>query len=620
MHIVNKRYWIWPLDIILMCLSYFLAHIIRYENLDFFQDQNRFFTSLSIVVGTRSIIFLFSAIYKSLWSYASIHDLIEIIKTTILSSLVANSALLFYNRFEQHSRMVPILDSILLLSFLCVRSFSWRILRDEYLSRTSVFSKPTLIIGAGKAGISLATEIRRHPELSLYPIGFLDDDPNIIGANIQGIPVLGNLDFLDSILKEEKVEEIIITSSHLSGKEISKLIERAESEKIHTRILPAISLLFKEGGKPNFKNLRDVKVEDLLGRDPVSLEMESIQSYIQGKTVLITGAGGSIGSEISRQVSHFSPAKVLLLDCSETPLYQIDYELRTHFPELELYSIIADIKNFSRVDSIFAEYKPEVVFHCAAYKHVPLMELNPSEAVLNNVMGTKNLVDISRHTFVERFVMISTDKAVNPVNIMGATKRAAELYIQAVSPESKTSFITVRFGNVLGSNGSVIPRFKEQIDKGGPVTVTHPEIIRYFMTIPEASGLVLQAGGMGEKGEIFILEMGEPVRIAYLAEQMIRLSGFEPYRDIKIEFTGLRPGEKLYEELLLNLEGLKPTRHPKVMIASSGAELNKRELLNKLEELFQLARTNRDGEIFDLFQEIIPEYEKHSNYIAKTVK
>ncbi len=612
----NKRYIVFPLDIFFMACSYFLAHLVRYEDLSFLQNAETFFYSLLIVLGSRGIIFLFSDIYRSLWAYASIHDLVEIIKTTLLSSLVSTVALLFYNRYDSLSRMVPILDTLILLSFLCVRSLSWRIFRDEFLKlNKSKPGKNTLLIGAGKAGIMLLNELRNQDELDIEPVAFLDDDDSKKGAYIQGIPILGNLDLLPSVFYRLNIEEVIITKTNFPPKRMSFIIHQCEDAKIHVRILPSFSEMINPV-TPQLKQIREIRLEDLLGRDSVDLEINSIRSYLSNHTILISGAGGSIGSEICRQVSQFDPASIILLDAAETPLYEIDYELRKKFPNIQFYSIVADVKNLSRLSHIFQTYKPSVVFHCAAYKHVPLMEINPSEAVLNNIMGTKNMADISRLTGVERFVLISTDKAVNPVNIMGASKRAAELYIQHISPSSKTKFITVRFGNVLGSNGSVIPRFKEQIAKGGPVTVTHPDVIRYFMTIPEASQLVLQAGSMGDRGEIFLLDMGEPVKILDLAEEMIRLSGFRPYKDIDIVFSGLRPGEKLYEELLLDMEGIRPTHHPKIRIAQSTENANPLLFQNNLNILFNLAKSNKNKEIFDQFKEIVSEYKKHNEYIA----
>ncbi|MEM7179638.1 MAG: nucleoside-diphosphate sugar epimerase/dehydratase [Spirochaetota bacterium] len=612
---LNRRYLILPLDIIFMLISYFLAHLIRYESLAFLNNLQNFLISMAIVVGIQTVIFAFSNIYRSIWAYASIHDLLEIIKTTLLSVLVATTGLLLYNRFFEHSRMVFILDPLLLLSFLCFRSFFWRVIRDYYLNREHHQGKPTILVGAGKLGAMFLTEIRRQTELELRPIGFLDEDDKKIGAHIHGLPVLGKLESLADVINSYSVKEIVITSSNFSGKEISNIKQVAETFGIHAKILPSFSEIFS--GKLKVGQPREIQVEDLLGREAVDLEMESIKSYLQGKSILITGAAGSIGSEISRQVSRFEPKTIILLDAAETPLYYIDHELKSsnHY-NVEYISIIADVKNISRLNSIFQRYKPSVVFHCAAYKHVPLMELNPQEAVLNNIMGTKNVADIAKLSGVDKFVLISTDKAVNPVNIMGASKRIAELYLQNVSINSKTQYITVRFGNVLGSNGSVIPRFKEQIGAGGPVTVTHPEIIRYFMTIPEASQLVIQAGSMGKRGEIFLLDMGEPVKILELAEEMIRLSGYQPYKDIDIVFTGLRPGEKLYEELLLGMEGIKKTHHPKIMIAASMEQFNSLLFQEKIAKLFEIAKANRAEEIYQMFQDIIPEYKKHKDYIS----
>ncbi|MCC5813156.1 MAG: polysaccharide biosynthesis protein [Leptospira sp.] len=605
-----------------MILSFFLAHWIRYENLRFLEDKNLFFTSMAIVVGVRSVIFLASGIYRSLLSHASIHDLVEIIKTTLISSLVATTALLFYNRYSQLSRVVPILDTLLLLSFLCIRSFSWRMIRDEIFKNRGLHddSIPIILVGAGKLGATFLSEIRRHKELNFQPIGFIDEDHSKIGGHIQGVPILGNIDILDTIIKNRKIEQVIITIDKSNGIYIANIIQICKSLKVQYKILPSLGELFLETSA-NINQLREVEVEDLLGRPAVNLEVENIKSYLSGKTILITGAGGSIGSEICRQIMYFEPAKLILVDSAETPLYEIDYELRSRFSgEVEISPVTADIKNLSRLSYIFEVHQPQVVFHSAAYKHVPMMEINPSEAVLNNILGTKNVADVSRLTGVERFVLISTDKAVNPVNIMGASKRITELYLQHISLNSRTKFITVRFGNVLGSNGSVIPRFREQIKRGGPVTVTHPDVIRYFMTIPEATQLVLQAGSMGEHGEIFILDMGEPVKISNLAEEMIRLSGFRPNIDIKIEFTGLRPGEKLFEELMLDQEGIKKTHHPKIRIAAPLENYNLLLFQNKLNTLFSMAKANKNEEIYQLFQEIVPEYIIHNQYLESTRK
>ncbi|WP_210410278.1 polysaccharide biosynthesis protein [Leptospira meyeri] len=613
---IPRRYWVFPVDILFMFLSYFLAHLVRFENIRFLDSYPDFWVCATIVVVSRSVVFLFSGIYRSLWSYASLHDLLSIIKATVLSSLVSTLALLFYNRFHQLSRMVPILDTLILLGFLCLRSLSWRMLREQiFNSDKSKRGTPILLVGAGKLGSSFLTEIRRNVDLDYQPIGFLDDNLSKKGGYIQGVPILGATDEIGKILVRYGVKKVIMTVPQPDGRVVSKLMKECENAGVDFKILPTFGEYLS--GKPNITQLREVQVEDLLGRPTVDLEIESIRSYLEKKVILVTGAGGSIGSEICRQVALFKPSVLVILDAAETPLYEIDYELRKSFSDLniDIRPVIADVKNLSRISAIFEEHRPSVVFHSAAYKHVPMMEINPSEAVLNNVMGTKNVADVCRLIGVERFVLISTDKAVNPVNVMGASKRAAEIYLQHISQNSRTKFITVRFGNVLGSNGSVIPRFREQIKRGGPVTVTHPDVIRYFMTIPEATQLVLQAGSMGEHGEIFILDMGEPVKILSLAEEMIRLSGYTPHKDIAIEFSGLRPGEKLYEELLLNQEGIKKTHHPKIRIAAPLENYNLLLFQNKLNRLFSLAKANKNRELFGAFKEIIPEYKIHDEYI-----
>ncbi len=489
-------------------------------------------------------------------------------------------------------------------------------LRDQIFKANTKDGVPILLVGAGKLGATFLAEVRRHAELDLNPVGYLDDNQAKIGGYIQGVPILGKTDAAEEIIYKYGIKKVIMTASQPDGRTISHLMKVCDSANVDFKILPSFSEYFLD--KPKFNQLREVQVEDLLGRPTVDLEIDQIRSYLEGRDILVTGAGGSIGSEICRQVSLFKPKSLILLDAAETPLYEIDYELRKDFAEfgIEFKSVIADVKNLSRLSAVFERYKPTVVFHSAAYKHVPMMEINPSEAVLNNVMGTKNVADVCRLNGVDRFVLISTDKAVNPVNVMGVSKRAAEIYLQHISQNSRTKFITVRFGNVLGSNGSVIPRFREQIKRGGPVTVTHPDVIRYFMTIPEATQLVLQAGSMGEHGEIFILDMGEPVKILGLAEEMIRLSGYTPHKDIKIEFSGLRPGEKLYEELMLDEEGIKKTHHPKIRIAAPLESYNLLLFQNKLNKLFSLAKANKDKEIFFAFKDIIPEYKIHDEYLA----
>jgi FlaA1/EpsC-like NDP-sugar epimerase len=422
---------------------------------------------------------------------------------------------------------------------------------------------------------------------------------------------LGGQEDIVDICKNHNIDEVIIAIPSASGLQVRSIVEHCQKADVVHKILPGVGDLID--GRVSVEHIREVAFEDLLGREPISLEVERIQAYLRDKRVLVSGAGGSIGSELCRQVARFRPAKLVLFENAETPLFNIERELVDNYPEIPVAPIIGDIRYRARVEAIFEEFIPEVVFHAAAYKHVPMMELNPAEAVNNNVRGTRILADTANAIGVQHFVMISTDKAVNPTNVMGASKRAAELYVQNLAQRSRTHFVTVRFGNVLGSNGSVIPIFKEQISQGGPVTVTHSEITRFFMTIPEASQLVLQAGSMGRGGEIFLLDMGKPVKIVHLAEEMIRLSGLTPYEDIDIVFTGLRPGEKLYEELLIAGEGILPTNHKKIRVARA-TESDRKKLEAQLEELDQLARALDLNGVVTKLAEIVPEYQPECHW------
>jgi FlaA1/EpsC-like NDP-sugar epimerase len=486
--------------------------------------------------------------------------------------------------------------------------FVTRAFRENYFPmplRKQPENTRVLVVGAGDAGQMIAREIRQNPRLKLEVVGFVDDDPKKKGERFQGITVLGRQDALAAICQEQAVDEVIIAIPSASGKEIRQIVERCVEAEVRFKTLPGVGDLID--GRVSIESVRAVSLDDLLGREPVRLEIERIKASLAGKRVLVTGAGGSIGSEICRQIARFGPKKMILYENAETPLFHIEQELLHSAPGVRLIPIIGDIRYRARVEAIFDEFMPEVVFHAAAYKHVPMMEHNPAEAVNNNIRGTKILADAADAFGVERFVMISTDKAVNPTNVMGASKRAAEIYVQSLARRSRTTFVTVRFGNVLGSNGSVVPIFQEQIRKGGPVTVTHPEVTRFFMTIPEASQLVLQASSMGRGGEIFLLNMGEPVKIVKLAEELIRLSGLRPYEDIDIVFTGLRPGEKMYEELLLSGEGIVATEHEMIMVARSES-CDAEELGRKLEVLFAAARALDLQQIRSLLQGVVPEF------------
>jgi FlaA1/EpsC-like NDP-sugar epimerase len=568
---------------------------------------------LPALLVIKLVVFWRMGLFMGWWRYVSMADLITIFKANVFASLGFVVYTVFVHRLTNIPRSVLGLDFVFCFLLMGGVRFVTRAFRENYFpmilgkgeEKTRV-----LVIGAGDAGQSIAREIRQNPRLSLEVVGFVDDDPQKRGDRFQGVPVLGRQEEIEGICQRYQIDEVIIAIPSATGKEIRQIVEHCLTAKIKFKTLPGVGDLID--GSVTIQSIRDVSFEDLLGREPARLDIEQIQAYLEDKRVMVTGAGGSIGSEICRQVARFRPSKIILFENGETALFTIEQELIEKFPHIPVIPIVGDIRFKARVDAIFDEFMPEVVFHAAAYKHVPMMEHNPAEAANNNVRGTKILVDAAHAFGVKNFVMISTDKAVNPTNVMGATKRAAELYVQAFSRRSRTHFVTVRFGNVLGSNGSVIPIFKEQIAKGGPVKVTHPEVTRFFMTIPEASQLVLQAGSMGKGGDIFLLDMGESVKILHLAEELIRLSGYVPYEDIDIVFTGLRPGEKLFEELLLKGEGVVPTGHEKIKVAKA-AVCDEAWLSSQIEALYQLARAMDIPGVVAKLQEIVPEYQPAAN-------
>jgi FlaA1/EpsC-like NDP-sugar epimerase len=463
---------------------------------------------------------------------------------------------------------------------------------------------PTLLVGAGQGGVLVAKEIANRPELGINAVGFLDDDPGKKGTLVHGIPVLGSIDAVGRIAPGLAAKQALITVSNAQGKTVRRISELCSKAGLEVKIIPGVYELV--GGQINLSRIRDVAIEDLLRRDPVTLDSEAIAHALQGRTVMITGAGGSIGSELCRQVSQFAPHCLLLVERSENALFEIHREIARNFPEQRTLPCIADITDRARMSQLLAEFQPEVLFHAAAHKHVPMMEEQPCEAVKNNVHGTRQLADLADEYGVATFVMISTDKAVRPTSVMGASKRAAEIYVQSRARCSQTRYVTVRFGNVLGSAGSVVPIFKKQIAQGGPVTVTHPDMERYFMTIPEATQLVLQAGTMGAGGEIFILDMGEPVKIVDLARDLIRLSGFSE-EEIRIEFSGIRPGEKLFEELSTAAEAANPTHHPKILVGRTSAEGNE-DIEHRLDRLVQAALQGASSRVKAELRRIVTDY------------
>ncbi|MBX7058497.1 MAG: polysaccharide biosynthesis protein [Leptospirales bacterium] len=611
----HRRFLILPVDAALTILAYFAANSLRFDQIlpeqwEAFPGYSEVLRTLAVLVGCQLLALVFVGLYRSLWSYASIHDLVQILKGVSIGTLVGICALFLYNRLEGVSRSALVLDGVLLFLLISFRSFSWRIVRDLLLTPMPRNARRTLLVGAGLAAVRLMRELRNEPDSEYNPVGLVDDDRAKSGGLLQGLPVLGRPDDLPRLIRQLNIEAVLLTEK-LPAARVRAIHRDCEEAGVSTKTLPPLRDMLNRpriGGA-----LRELTVEDLLGRDVVDLDNSEIHTALSGKTILITGAGGSIGSEVCRRLLQCQPAAMVLAEQAETALYEIDYELRNVQPPEKgarmprIVSIIADIRDPRALDRIFREFEIQVVFHCAAYKHVPMMELNSAEAIYNNVIGTVRLAEAARDAGVDRFVMISTDKAVNPVNIMGASKRIAELYIQNLARTTDTCYITVRFGNVLGSSGSVIPLFSRQIAEGGPVTVTHPDIIRYFMTIPEAAGLVIQAGAMGKGGEIFILDMGEPVRIKDLAEDMIRFAGLVPHKDIEIRYVGLRPGEKLFEELLLDGEGVQPTHHRKIHIAMSRM-FSLAELRRLIDELARAAARGDRMLIDARIADIVPEY------------
>lgn len=501
------------------------------------------------------------------WRKVSTRDAAQVLRAVLTITAILFAFGFSLQRAIFLPRSVPLIEGLLAMAGLAGIRLLARFWHErETLLAHGSNARRVLIVGAGEAGTLVARELLRSPAAGLVPVGFLDDDPRKQRSSLLGLPVLGVLDDLPRVARDRRVDEVLIAMPAAPGAIARRVVELARAADLEFKILPR--LLETLTANP-LAHIREVDLEDLLRRDPVRLDVASIAGYLEGRTVLVTGAGGSIGSELVRQVARFKPRRVVLLGRGENSIFAIEQELRRTFPKLEQRSVIADTRNFSKLEAVFEEHRPQVVFHAAAHKHVPLMELNPDEAILNNLLGTKHVATLARDNGVERFVYISSDKAVNPTSVMGASKRAGELMVDLVarSCSNEQAFVSVRFGNVLGSRGSVVPTFKEQIRAGGPVTITHPDMKRYFMTIPEASQLVLQAAGLGANRSVYVLDMGEPVRIEDLAKDLIRLMGHEPGVDIEIVVTGMRPGEKLFEELLTAEEGTVASKHAKIYVA-----------------------------------------------------
>lgn len=594
-------------DVITIIGVALISLLIRFDGYITSHYLHQMIDALPIMVISYIVMLLSMHLYTRIWRYAGMREMVAVLIATTLG------AGLFYTGMYVFDKSLP--RSIYLISWILSTGvigigrmvLHYIAMRYGGKQSTDADMVNTLIIGAGDAGATIAREIERYHKRSRKVIGFIDDDESKFNRLMGGVRILGNRHDIPSIVKENKVKEIIIAMPSVTRNEIRNIMEICSPLKCKVNTLPGMYQLLDD--EVLVSHLHPVSIEDLLERDEVRLDMDIVEHYIRDKVVLVTGAGGSIGSEICRQIMRVGPKQLLLLGHGENSIYLINQELKNIYKDGPIIPIIADIRDKQQLDQIFTQYNPQVVFHAAAHKHVPLMEIQPMAAVLNNIYGTRNVADVACRHGVERFVMISTDKAVNPTSVMGATKRVAEKVIISMNDTYDTKYITVRFGNVLGSRGSVIPLFKKQIEAGGPVTVTDPEMTRYFMTIPEASQLVLQAGAMGKGGEVFLLDMGEPVKIIDLARNMIRLSGLEPDKDIHIKITGLRPGEKKYEELLTSEEGTNRTNHTKIFEAPLDT-VDRDWLIEKI-STFDSCETDMD--VIGVLQDIIPTYTPNHN-------
>ncbi len=589
-------------QIVLLVLTYYLSFLLRF---DFRLDEpfrSVFVETLPLVLAVKLLTFFYFQLFRGWWRYVGIRDLLDIIKAALSSEVLFYVAVSVTRGMPGFPRSIFAIDLLLTILVIGGMRFAVRVYSES--ARVQQSHVNALIIGAGSAGSAIAREIHSNEALAYNLVGFIDDDPAKVGERIHGIKVLGKTDDLRRIVERHDISLILIAIPSATGRQMQKIISHCVESRIVFKTLPALGDIIN--GSVSFDLMRHVKVEDLLAREPVRLDLAKIQRRFESRVVFISGAGGSIGAELARQVSRFHPARVVLFDRSENNLHSLELELAQSFPKLPFVPMVGDILDADRLQEVFSAHRPSSVFHAAAYKHVPMMEKNCFEAVVNNVFGTHNIARIARQCGIEDFVMISSDKAVNPSSIMGVTKRISEILILGMQGES-TRFVSVRFGNVLGSSGSVVPLFERQIAMRKPLTVTHPEVRRYFMTIPEAVQLVLQASTMGNGGEIFVLDMGEPVKIVDLAQNLIVLSGLEPGKDIPIVFTGLRPGEKLFEELQLDGEGMKPTAHEKIRVLDGGAVDGSR-MNGWLNELSAIVREKNVDRLIAKLQGLVPEY------------
>jgi FlaA1/EpsC-like NDP-sugar epimerase len=626
----KRNFWVMlSVDAIIISFTYFLSYLLRFDGAIPHAHITNFGHTVLWILPLKLVSFFVFGLYKGIWRYTSISDIESLVKGCLASTGTVLLILFISVQFYGFARSVFIIDLFLTFIFIggfrvAVRMFYYRQNKRLFCSLSNsekAKSKRVLIAGAGDAGEKVIRGLYDDPRLPYETIGFVDDDPRKIGREIHHAPVLGAISRIPSLVKKLCVDEVFIAMPSATGDQMRKLVSSCKKCCVPYKTLPGLPDLIN--GKISINDLREVRFEDLLRRPPVDLDVANIKDYITDNRILVTGAGGSIGSDLCRQIVKYSPESIILFDASEPNLYTIQMEFENQIGYKNYIPILGGIQSERLVERVFSAYRPQVVFHAAAYKHVPMMELNPWQAIHNNIRGTEFLLESSIEWKVKNFVLVSTDKSVRPTNVMGASKRVCELLLQSHLGNG-TALMAVRFGNVVGSSGSVLPLFREQIEHGGPVKVTHPEVTRYFMTIPEACQLILQAGGLGKGGEIFILKMGTPVRIADMARDLIRLSGKEPDKDIEIEYIGLRPGEKLYEELITYGEGIVPTEHEKIMVLKTNGKWNGKgnqqafqKWLNKnLDELYRLADLHRAEDIRNKLQSIVPEYKvQHSSSV-----
>jgi FlaA1/EpsC-like NDP-sugar epimerase len=594
-------------DIVLILVSVLGSFALRYDvsQMPFYFPAILFMAGVALLVKIPT--YYFFGLYRRLWAYASTGELkliaVAVSAASVLTGGVMWALIAAGLPLPGMPRTALGIDWLLSLVLIGGSRFALRILSEQIGAKTDKGRK-TLIIGAGDAGALVARELQKTSQLDWAPIGFLDDDPAKQRHEIYGVSVIGKVADLASVLENRQVDEVVIAIPSAPGSLVRQVTDVCRKRGISSRTMPGMYELI--GGTVSVNRLREVDITDLLRRDPATIDDRLVGSSLNGKRVLVTGAGGSIGSELSRQIARWMPSELVLLGHGENSIFEALLELLEDFPSVSLHPVIADVRDETRIEAVFAEYRPQVVFHAAAHKHVPLMEANVPEAVTNNVLGTRNIVEAANRHGVERLVLISTDKAIRPVSVMGATKRLAEMIVLNAAQRTGRAYSVVRFGNVLGSRGSVVPKFKKQIARGGPVTVTHPEMRRYFMIIPEAVHLVLQAAAMGTGGEVFFLNMGQPVRILDLAEDLIRLSGLEPGRDIEISFTGIRPGEKLTEELSDESMSFSPTAHPEIVRVESDEAVDGEQLNNTVDEMARLAQQDETDALLRVLDEVVP--------------